>query len=249
MIFDGYPYLSTRIVPALYHIALLPAGLPESTLVEAAQRQVLANRLPVCLVLAEDHAHYFDAEGNTHVSAEPPWGGAIVTDKLAAVMDCDGASHEVRARQARLATVVAQCASGFLFGDLSKGGRAATTRERARLSGTRRDGTPRGLRRCVTCGDWKGTCLNTLAPFAGQVMTVHCTCENHNRCVRCGELLFERRLNANYYDPKDQPIWHVPGFCGLGHRCPEGVAARDSSHLEVRPGMSRPPAMMSPSTS
>ena len=56
MIFDGYPYLSTRVVPAMYHITLLPVGLPEPTLVEAARRQVLANRLPVCLVFGGPRA-------------------------------------------------------------------------------------------------------------------------------------------------------------------------------------------------
>jgi hypothetical protein len=44
---------------------------------------------------------------------------------------------------------------------------------------------------------------------------VHCYCENRNRCARCNARLFERRLNANYYDPADRRIWHVPGFCGL----------------------------------
>lgn len=31
--------------------------------------------------------------------------------------------------------------------------------------------------------------------------------------------LYGARLNANYYDPYDGSIWHVPGFCGLSHRC------------------------------
>jgi hypothetical protein len=31
-LFDGPPYLNTPLVPALYHVALLPAEAPESTL-------------------------------------------------------------------------------------------------------------------------------------------------------------------------------------------------------------------------
>jgi hypothetical protein len=50
-------------------------------------------------------------------------------------------------------------------------------------------------------------------------MRVHCRCDNWNRCARCGETLAEWRLNANYYDPMDNTIWHVPGFCGLSHTC------------------------------
>jgi hypothetical protein len=40
-------------------------------------------------------------------------------------------------------------------------------------------------------------------------MHVHCRCENHNRCARCGEQLAKRRLNANYYRESDRQIWHV----------------------------------------
>ncbi|HUU35307.1 MAG TPA: hypothetical protein VMW48_14680 [Vicinamibacterales bacterium] len=220
MLFDGYPYLLTRVVPAMAHITLLPAELPEASLIETAQRQVLANRLPACLVLAQDHACHFDADGDLHVNAEPPRGGAIVTGKLVAVMPCDDSSNELRARQAHLAAVVAQGAHGYLFGDLTWGGRPATTKELMRLRRAQRDGTPRRLRRCAQCGDWKGTCLHPSERYAGRVLTVHCVCDNHNRCAGCGELLFERRLNANYYEPKDRQIWHVPGFCGFRHRCP-----------------------------
>jgi hypothetical protein len=35
-----------------------------------------------------------------------------------------------------------------------------------------------------------------------------------------GGLLSNRKLNANYFK-SDGQIWHVPGFCGLSHRCPE----------------------------
>jgi len=43
----------------------------------------------------------------------------------------------------------------------------------------------------------------------------------------CGGFLYERKLNANYYNPRDGQIWHVPGFCAFRHRCPprSGTAA------------------------
>jgi hypothetical protein len=56
-------------------------------------------------------------------------------------------------------------------------------------------------------------------------MAVHCRCANDNRCAACGGLLYKRKLNANYYNPCDGRIWHVPGFSGLGHRCPVTPAA------------------------
>jgi len=51
------------------------------------------------------------------------------------------------------------------------------------------------------------------------VMTVHCLCDNGNRCARCGGRLSKRKLNANYYKPADGNIWHVPGFSALSHQC------------------------------
>jgi hypothetical protein len=57
--------------------------------------------------------------------------------------------------------------------------------------------------------------------FKGKVMRVHCLCENDNRCAACGGLLNARELNANYFEKSDGQIWHVPGFSGLSHRCPE----------------------------
>ena len=55
------------------------------------------------------------------------------------------------------------------------------------------------------------------------VMRVCCRCENDNRCARCGGLLYERKLNSNFFEPADGRIWHVPGFLGLRHRCPEVI--------------------------
>ena len=62
-LFDGFPYLNTRVVPALYHIILLPARASETSLADTAGWQVLANRLPVCLVLASNRASFTSRTG------------------------------------------------------------------------------------------------------------------------------------------------------------------------------------------
>jgi hypothetical protein len=217
-LFDGFPYWVTRVASGVYHITLLPP-VPTAMLIEATQRQATINQLPTCLVLAEHHAHYVDASGHTHTSQEPPRGGIIFTGGLAPVLRGDAASQDLRLRTQRLATLIDGLPDGGVFGDLTKGGRPATADDLARLGGLQSDGTPKGLHRCGVCGDWAGTCLDPSEVFAGQVMTVHCRCDNHNRCARCGGLLHERRLNANYYNPQNRSIWHVPGFVAFGHRC------------------------------
>ena len=118
-------------------------------------------------------------------------------------------------------TVPAPLPTGYaLVGDLTKGGRPATEEERVRLAGLNADGVPKGLTRCPVCAEWRGKCLDPNPVFAGQLVPVHCRCANDTRCVRCGQPLYARRLNANYYDVATGTIWHVPGFCALTHRCP-----------------------------
>lgn len=56
-------------------------------------------------------------------------------------------------------------------------------------------------------------------------MVVHCRCDNDNH-ARCGEVLFERKLNANFYDESDGQIWYVPGFCAFDHQCGTAGDAR-----------------------
>ncbi len=103
-------------------------------------------------------------------------------------------------------------------------GRTAATGEDSyvRAAGTNAAGVPRGLEQCPACTDWRGVCLDPSENFAGQLMTVHCRCDNPHRCARCGAALYERRLYANYYDPVENVIWHVPGFCCVNPRCSAG---------------------------
>ena len=231
-LYDGYPYWNTRVVGGIYHISQLPP-VPEPMLLEATQRQALVNRLPVCLVLGEHDARYVDAEGVMTLSHAAPRGGFLFANKLWPGLRGDPSSQDFLLRELRLATLINWQREGDfgLFGDLTKGGRPATAEEKARLLGVQRDGTPRGLEQCGRCGDWAGVCLESDGVFAGYVMTMHCRCENHHRCARCGGLLYERKLNANYYNAKDRKIWHVPGFCAFEHRCSRPQRC-DSRRLE-----------------
>jgi len=112
----------------------------------------------------------------------------------------------------------------FILGDITKGGRLPTLEEEKGLAGTHADGVPRGLLPCPVCGEWRGDCFDT--PYQELVVTVCCVCQNVNRCARCRELIYERKLNANYFELADRTIWHVPGFSGLHHRCRRTAVAR-----------------------
>lgn len=217
--FDGYPYWTTHVARAICHITVLPRG-PVAMLDQATALQVRANQLPIWLVLAADRALYIEPGGHARLTDQPPRGGFLFADQLAPVLPADPEHPDFRARAQRLAALLrTQPRHGAIFGDLTKGGRPATPDELRTLHGVQDDGTPNGLSRCGRCHDWSGICLDPSEAFAGQVMRVHCRCDNHNRCARCGELLAGRRLNANFWDPADRAIWHVPGFEAFGHQC------------------------------
>jgi hypothetical protein len=202
--FDGFPHLVTRIVAALYHIILVPAGLPRTKYLDLLARQRQANQLTTGLALGDSTAWY---------------GGEIVTGKLEP-SEVFSPTPELLARRARLDRfVTSHNSGGYLFGDLTKGGHPATPEEREALAGHQTSGAPTGLDPCIECGEWRGRCLDPNPRFSGLVMCVHCRCENHTLCALCGVELADHRLNANYYYEDDGNIWHVPGFSGLSHRC------------------------------
>ena len=60
---------------------------------------------------------------------------------------------------------------------------------------------PKGLWPCLRCGEWRGDCFDTV--LRELVVRVHCACENDNCRAACGELLYSRKLNANFFDPAD----------------------------------------------
>jgi hypothetical protein len=225
-IFDGYPYLITRLVPTLYHIILLPGDASERDLAEIVRAQWRANRLDTCLVVGPDRALYIDATGHDRLESSPPRSGFPVTGKLQPPRAWPDTT-ELQERQRRLDSFIEALPlkPRFLLGDPTKGRREASPDDVARLAGVGPEGVPRGLELCPTCGEWSGACLNPGAESFLQVMTVHCPCQNDNRCAACGRLLYERKLNANYYNPSDRQIWHVPGFSGCSHRCPPPPAA------------------------
>jgi len=224
-LFDGFPYVMTRVVPTMYHIIVLPDGPDATDLIEIARRQARANALPTCLVRAADSATYIAADGREY-RGEPPRGGVIVTDRLRPCRTFPE-TQSLIARRLALDRFIQRVGprSGYAFGDLTKGGRPPMLEEAVMLAGTQVNGVPRGLTRCGRCGEWRGRCLDPSPEFARQVMEVHCRCANDNRCAACGELLHARKLNANEYDETDGQIWHTPGFSAFRHVCAIGVAA------------------------
>ena len=233
------PYLVVEIVAALYHLTVLPADLPEDDLNAIARAQVKANRLDACVVLGERRVLAIHAEGVERLVAEPPfrlfghWSSAAVTRGLRTARPLPP-TDEVLRRQSALEAAIKEYAARraevlrkrgmlppaeFVVGDLTKGGRDATPDEVQTLSGRQTSGVPIGLVLCADCGLWKGQCLDPSPEFSGKVMLVCCRCENRNRCAACGETLHRFRLNANYYDQRDDAVVHVPGFSGLSHQC------------------------------
>lgn len=221
-VFGSFPYLATRLVPALYHLSLLPGSFEPELLRYIARRQVAANKLPTCLVFGPDDCLYYEVDETEFRSHEVPWGGHATFGQLhlCAEFENDG---ELQVRQKFLAAYVEERsrAGGYILGDSTKGGHDATPDEQLRMTGVQTGGVPRGLDQCPTCGEWTGQCLDPNPVFKGKVMRVHCLCESENRCAACGGLLHAHKLNANYFQKSDGQIWHVPGFSGLSHRCPE----------------------------
>jgi hypothetical protein len=217
-LFDGYPYLVTKIVPALYHIIVLPSELSVDKLLVIAGRQVSFNSLETCLALKEDKCIYFWEDGSVRVSGTPPVGNNFIYDRLLPCWEFPE-TEEFRQRKESLKLF---CDSlkrlGYLHGDLSKGARPAKEDEMSRLPGKQPNGVPNGLVQCNVCGCWAGECLDQNPASPGMVVEVHCRCQNDNLCARCGEPLYNHKLNANYCR-EDGSIWHVPGFSGLSHRC------------------------------
>jgi len=216
------PYLVIRLSPGFHHIIVLPwLSLPE--LLDVSKTQVHYNRIGCCLVLYPEWAYYFDVTGEETQSKVVPVMSIITGDRLKTCIVVQE-TDDLKARRAVFQKTVTK--TGYAMGDLTKGGRDATPEELETLAGFQGDGVPKGLNKCPTCGEWRGTCLDPNPQFKGKVMEVHCVCENDNRCAWCGELLYVRKLNANYYDPKNHQIWHVPGFSALNHSCKKDYRPR-----------------------
>lgn len=209
-LFDGFPYLVTKVAGAMHHLIALPdVGTPY--LERLALRQYAANRLPTCLVLAPDAALYL-SEGCPEPSAEPPRCDLPVFGRLQPPEEFIG--RELFEREERLRLFAGGRTSGFLV-DRPRG-RRATPADRLRLSGAGPDGVPNGLERCGVCGRWRGEALLEKLDL---VVAVFCRCDNHNRCARCLQLLADRRLDGAAYFEDEGKVLHVPAFMGLRHDC------------------------------
>jgi len=217
--FTGFPYITTRLVPGLYHIILLPGEYTTTRLYEIVRKQAHANKLQTCLVLDEKMGFYIEANGKEHLSDFPPIGGVIVTNKLKSCKEFP-LTEDYQKRRLNLDEYAKKTSEkgGHIFGDLSCGSRDATPEELALLKGNQKDGKPKGLVKCPVCKLWKGECIRQDPENQDKLFRIHCSCDNDNRCARCGGLLYEKKLNSNVWGP-DESFIHVPGFVGLNHTC------------------------------
>jgi hypothetical protein len=220
--FEGFPYLVTRLAPAIYHISLFP-DLPKERLEEIASRQFRFNRLDCCLVTGPEAGIYYRPSGKVENSRTIPAGGTLITGSLKLCCDTSKDSEMARRRLQLRHYITSRQQPGMLMGDLRKGGHSASESELGQLNGHQENGIPCGLEECPTCGEWHGECLDPDSIFTDLVVRASCRCENDNRCAACGELLADRKVNANYFDPKDGQVWHVPGFTALNHKCAQGT--------------------------
>jgi len=54
-----------------------------------------------------------------------------------------------------------------------------------------------------------------------RVIEIHCRCDNHNRCARCGNALARYRLSAYYWDDVEDKPMYVAAYAAFNHRCPK----------------------------
>ncbi len=225
---EVYPYLVTFIVPDMYHIIVLPEG-GQGELMEIVRKQMSFNRLKSCLVLGPRSSVFLYPDGREVPRTFVPRGGTIYHNIL---KPCKTFFEDrgLKEREEVLDRFIRSIKKdGQILGDLSKGGRKPTPEEAEELRGLQKNGVPKGLLPCPRCGEWRGECLDSILDFGELVVQVHCVCQNDNRCAGCGELLAERKLNSNYYNPRDGRIWHYPGFVSFKHTCKQPTLRLASS--------------------
>jgi hypothetical protein len=218
-LYDGLPYLVTRVVNSLHHILLLPRSWDIEHLIAFAEKQVRANKLPTRLTLGENLCIYFLEDGTACQSSNVPRSASITSGKLAPAEPIPDSAELAIRRMKLILMEEAQCKEEnvYILGDLTKGGHLPTPDEEEHLAGTHAGNVPKGFWPCPRCGEWRGECFDTL--LRELIVRVHCMCENDNLCAACGGRLHLRKLNANHFDPADGKIWHTPAFSGFHHRC------------------------------
>ncbi len=175
-----------------------------------------------CLCLGAAEAVYVAAEGAESTSSELPRGAPVVG--AIATAETPEGTPELRARWADLQAFARRHPGrGYLVGDGLERGHRATPEDVKRLSGAGEDGIPGGLQRCDGCGDFRGDYLAVRGEGNGdmtpRVVPVHCRCDNHNRCARCGGTLAEWRLSAYHFAEADRAVRYAAAYMALGHRC------------------------------
>jgi len=225
VLFTGFPYILSRFTGELYHVILLPKHKPEQ--LQVAWHLAVASKLPTLLIKSDYEALYVDITScpAPAIPASVPRPRYIAFGKLV-TKDVIPADQEILNRYMALSLYAEYLhgpGSAYYVGNVAKGGRPATDDEVKILSGRLSNGVPTGLRQCRACGHWHGICLDTDIPRL--LVEVNCQCENRNRCARCDQLLYNRKLNSNYYSPEDGRIWHVPGFYAANHECPQATEA------------------------
>jgi hypothetical protein len=216
--FADTPYLSTRIEPDLHHILLLPRRWPLYSQLNVAFRQAEANRLPTYFVITPDTCLWMQPDGSVLPARAEARDVAVTLGKLAAceVMPNDA---DLVAREQRLRQFIQQQGGRTIGCDPARGGCVPSAEEAEAYRGQGEEGLPRGLERCPECGEWRGACLDPRRPLDPLLLPVCCPCDNDNYCAWCGEPLFERRLQCNWYDEEDRGLHYVPGFHALDHVC------------------------------
>lgn len=219
--FKGYPYLVVRISQAFHHINLLSQEQNSfEDLEKLAQAQADANKLEACLVLGEKSGGYFSSKHGPHFSEQIPMGGIFITNQLRLSVK-QPLTEEISSRKAELYAFIQRTGpkTGYLMGDIQKGGREANYEELICLRGVQENGLPKGLVVCPVCGKHRGLCLDPSEQLRGLVVRVSCDCDNDALCAHCGGKLHERKPNSNHYNPRDGHLWHTPSFMALSHRC------------------------------
>jgi len=218
--FDSFPYLSTRVFPALYNINLIPNSLAESDLVELARHQVAANKLPACLVFSWSRGLWFDGVGGETWNSFIPKGGATLAGRLKSHW-----SNTLDERLDERSKFLEEFSSaslkvgGYLVGDPENCVREATP-EDVCLGELNGNVIPLGLTKCQVCDDFYGECFYPGSGcYSDKVWKVTCRCDNDNLCAACGEPLANHKLDSCYFDSDIFGILHVAGYFALSHQC------------------------------
>lgn len=218
--FQSFPYLSTRIFPALYNINLYPRGLTETEVIELARQQVRANKLPACLAFGWNRGLWFDGAGYEACQTFIPKGGAILDGRLKAPQDFS--RDEGFAKRSQLLDEHSNNSlkgGGYVVGGPENCVREATQGD-AQIGELRGKTIPPSLTLCEVCGGMKGECFYPESEcYSGKIWKVACRCENDNLCAACSGPLFHHKLDSCFYDGDSKRILHVAGYLAMSHKC------------------------------